>query len=416
MTIQRYLAELQVARETIANISQQNPAHNRAYLQTQWERQRELQLNAINVRSKEKRARLEVLIKLEEDLLEARQVLTSDNSIFHHHHIYITNLHTWSSQQMRDMDAANDPIRTAEQRNALLDLPRTLVELEEKIQEVADEVGNTELLNARRRGNDRVKAVLTVQVALGFLYEAKFGAEQQQVDAGRRTRATQQPRNEQLRTKKRALLKKKLNTYLRHAARYNAQYRPVPRLLEPTFDEVVAMDMLHPFWDEAALNHPDEPWASCQITKDGIVALRSEVSSEEEMRRLGREVRQMMGWGIDYQRRLEATKPHEGNARVVEWNSIHSGLDKRTCRLWKQWDRGLIEAVHITKEYVEGIAETDVELIQQWEEMVGRTADTWEAILGVPVFWTEEEFDEQPAEEDHDEEMDWIREQFFYFV
>ncbi|KAH9815796.1 hypothetical protein DFH28DRAFT_1082087 [Melampsora americana] len=338
----KYQAELQDARRTLARYLQQNPTHTTQYFQTQWDRQRKLQLKAISVRSKEKRERLEVLIKLEEDLLEVRQ-------------------------QMRDMDAAHAPMRTAEQRNELLALPRTLANLELKIQEVADEVGNTELLNVRRRGNDQVKAVLTVQVALGFLYEAKFGADQQQVEAARRTGT--------------------------HAARYNEHYQPAQPLYAPSFDEVVAMDMLHPFWDEVALNHPDEPWASCQITKEGMVALRSQISSEEELRRLGREVRQMMGWGIEYQGRMEASKPHEENARVLEWNSIHSGLEKRTCCLWKQWNQGLLWVLHATKEYVEGSDDFDDPLIHRWQQMVDRTAETWQAILGVPIYWVEEEED-----------------------
>lgn len=40
-------------------------------------------------------------------------------------------------------------MRTAEQRHELLDLPRSLVELETKIQGLADELGNAELLNMR---------------------------------------------------------------------------------------------------------------------------------------------------------------------------------------------------------------------------------------------------------------------------
>ncbi|EGG10907.1 uncharacterized protein MELLADRAFT_59853 [Melampsora larici-populina 98AG31] len=280
---QKFQGELQEAQASLARFEQANRAHTRQYFQEQWDRQRALQLNAINIRSKEKRARLEVLLKLEEDLLEARQ-------------------------QMRDLDAAHVPVRTAEQRNALLALPRTLVDLEQKIQEVADEVGNTELLNIRRhvrqRGIDQIKAVLTVQVTLGFLYEAKFGAYQQQVDAGRRT------------------------------------------------------------------------------------------------------VRQMIGWGLDYEGRMERTKPNEADARVVEWNSIHSSLAKRTCRLWKQWDHGLLDVFHATKQYVEGSAENDGELIDRWEQMVSRTTQTWHEVLGVPIFWTDE--DDEDARAEAEEEMDWV--------
>lgn len=72
----------------------------------------------------------------------------------------------------------------------------------------------------------------------------------------------------------------------------------------------MGMDLEDPFWNEGALSHPDEPWAICQSTKEGIVAFRSKQSCEEEMRRLGREIRQMMLWGIDYQVRVDNTRPH----------------------------------------------------------------------------------------------------------
>lgn len=76
------------------------------------------------------------------------------------------------------------------------------------------------------------------------------------------------------------------------------------------------MDLLDPFWNEAALNHPEEPWASCQRTKDGIVAFQSRRSSEEELRRLGREVRQLMLWALDYQGRVDAAKPTQENGEL----------------------------------------------------------------------------------------------------
>lgn len=87
--------------------------------------------------------------------------------------------------------------------------------------------------------------------------------------------------------------------------------------MEPTFDDVMGMDLLDPFWDEVALDHQDEPWATCQITKDGIIALRSQMACEEELRRLGREVRQLVGWALNYQERVEMIKPNEVNGKPV---------------------------------------------------------------------------------------------------
>ncbi|EGF97887.1 uncharacterized protein MELLADRAFT_69702 [Melampsora larici-populina 98AG31] len=322
----------------------------------------------MTVRAKEKQERMKVLVKLEEELLEARGKLNA-------------------------LDATNAEIRTVEQRNELLDLPRSLVLLEQKIQLLADEVGYTELINVRRGPDAQVKSVLAVQVALGFLYEAKFDVIQQVANAAIRTGATQQPRND-----------------LRHASKYNERYRPAHRLQEPSLDEVVAMDLLDPFWDEVALNHQDEPWATCQSTKDGIVALRNKVACEEELRRLGREVRQLVRRGLDFEARVEACKPSDANGelRIAEWSSIYSGLAKRTCRLWKHWDRGLLEVLQATHNHVGVSVESDNMLIVKWERMVSRTQRTWAEILGVLILegdfpdevddWAEEEFDDHPMD------------------
>ncbi|KAH9815163.1 hypothetical protein DFH28DRAFT_867497, partial [Melampsora americana] len=182
------------------------------YFETQWERQREMQLRAIKVQVKEKRARLKVLLALEEEMIEARR-------------------------KMAALDAVHVPIRTQQQRNDLLNLPGSLATLERKVQALADELGNMVLLNVRNQYDDRIKAVLTIQVCIGAMYEAKFDVIQQQADAETKTGARQQPRNAELKAKKLALLKKKTETYQRHAAKFNHRFNPAPRLQEPTFEE-----------------------------------------------------------------------------------------------------------------------------------------------------------------------------------
>ncbi|EGG02525.1 uncharacterized protein MELLADRAFT_66337 [Melampsora larici-populina 98AG31] len=367
----KYLAELHESKSLLAKLTQQDPAQTTVYFQIQWDRQRSLQLKAMTVEAKEKRERLGVLLTLEEELLEARQKLTA-------------------------MNAGSAAIRTAEQRHELLNLPASLVALEAQIQAVADELGNAELLNARRGSNVRVKAMLSVQVVLGFLYEAAMDVIQQRADAAIKTGATQQPRNEQLRKKKRGLLKKKLDTYLRHASRYNQRHRPTPRLVLPSMDEVLEMDLLHPFWDEVALNHLDEPWASCRRTKDGIVALRNQMASEEELRRLGREVRQLLGWAIDYQNCVDRARPNDCiESRVAEWNSVHSALAKRASRLWAHWDRSLKEVLESTQAYVDGRVDSDHTLLLQWQQMLARTTGAPIDILMLPIHWAPEGADEE---------------------
>ncbi|EGF97296.1 uncharacterized protein MELLADRAFT_70083 [Melampsora larici-populina 98AG31] len=338
----KYQAELHKAKSALAKHQQANQMHTYDYFEAQWARQRELQLQAINVRTKEKRARLEVLVRLEEQLLEARN-------------------------ELDEMNATNAPIRTFEQRNDLLRLPMSLASLEKKVHELAEEFGNTELWNARKKTDNRLKAALTVQVALGFLYEAKYDAIQQVADAATKT------------------------------ANYNARFRPAVRLRVPTFDEIMNMDLLDDFWDEAALNHPDEPWATCQATKDGIIAVRNLRSSEEELARLGRESRQLMLWGLDYQARVDASKPNDGDVRVLEWQSIHRGLVKHTSRLWRKWGAGgggLQEVLHSTAKFVIGSAELDEGLFGEWQAMVSRSSAIWGERMGVHVFWGEEVVDE----------------------
>lgn len=380
---QKYKAELLEAQSTLSRLQQRNPMHTTAYFEAQWTRQRELQLKAINVTAKEKRARLEVLVQLEEDLIEARQ-------------------------RMDELNPRNVQLRTAEQRAEVHGLANSLASLEERIHEVAHELGNTQLRRIGQAPDDQIKALLVVQVAMGSLYEAKFDVIQQSADAALRTGATQQPRNEKLRMKKRALLKKKHATYLRHAEKYNRKHQRAPQLRLPTFDEVSDMDLLDSFWDETALDHPEEPWASCQQTREGIVAFRSQRSCEEELRRLGREVRQLMFWGLEYQARIQASRPNEANgeARLVEWRSVYRGLSRRTCRLWKQWEKGLFNVLHSTSQYLENSAEVDPMLKTRWQDMITLTEGTWAEILGVAIIWIEDDEEGEAEGDGHERDGD----------
>ncbi|KAH9823448.1 hypothetical protein DFH28DRAFT_880641 [Melampsora americana] len=163
------------------------------------------------------------------------------------------------------------------------------------------------------------------------------------------------------------------------------------------------MDLLDAFWNEAAVHHPEEAWATCEKTKEGILAFQSHRSSEEELRRLGREVRQMMLWGVDFQARVDRSKPDLANGypRMVEWESVYSRQAKRTCRLWKTWDVGLREVIESTARFVEGSGELDGGLFDQWQAMLGQTSVLWGQLLGAPIFWVEEEAQEdEPIDED----------------
>lgn len=60
------------ANKTLEELHSKCPLHDIGFFETQWERQKRLQSEAISERAQERRARLEVLLELEEELLAAR--------------------------------------------------------------------------------------------------------------------------------------------------------------------------------------------------------------------------------------------------------------------------------------------------------------------------------------------------------
>ncbi|EGG09555.1 uncharacterized protein MELLADRAFT_104168 [Melampsora larici-populina 98AG31] len=105
------------AESALHKIQAQHPTHTIVYLETQWNRQRELQRKIISESAKDKRAQLSVLIKLEEGLVEARN-------------------------KLQVIEAKSRMARTDEEHNALLRLPQTLVLLEQKALDLANELGS----------------------------------------------------------------------------------------------------------------------------------------------------------------------------------------------------------------------------------------------------------------------------------
>lgn len=109
--------------------------------------------------------------------------------------------------------------------------------------------------------------------------------------------------------KKEASFKQKYNKYHRHVSNYNRAHRPDVPLADPTFEEVKGLPITDVFWDGSGLTHPDEVWATNDDVKTGIQAFLTKRSSVEEMRRMGREVRQLILWALDHQSRVNDTKP-----------------------------------------------------------------------------------------------------------
>lgn len=62
----------ETAKSTLAELLRRRPMYTQEYFAAQWARQKELQSKAISQSVKDRTERLEVLLRLEEELLDAR--------------------------------------------------------------------------------------------------------------------------------------------------------------------------------------------------------------------------------------------------------------------------------------------------------------------------------------------------------
>lgn len=94
-------------------------------------------------------------------------------------------------------------------------------------------------------------------------------------------------------------------TFLRHATRFNEAFRPANLIPTPSFESINRMKIDDPFWEIEDLTHPNEDWAVDPLTRSGIDAWRIQRSSREEMRRIGRELRQQLQWALVYSSKVK---------------------------------------------------------------------------------------------------------------
>ncbi|EGG13223.1 uncharacterized protein MELLADRAFT_100975 [Melampsora larici-populina 98AG31] len=117
--VMKRLAE---AEAELSSLLLANPTMTTEYLEVQWARQREVQKQVISESAKDKRDKLLVYMEFEEELIEARGKLEALESI-------------------------TPRIRTGEERNELLRLPNTIVLLERRAVDLAQELGALVLPN-----------------------------------------------------------------------------------------------------------------------------------------------------------------------------------------------------------------------------------------------------------------------------
>ncbi|EGG07542.1 uncharacterized protein MELLADRAFT_62533 [Melampsora larici-populina 98AG31] len=156
------LERLEEAQKDLANIETRSPALNLEYMKNQWARQKEMQAQIISETAEDKREQNLVLIELEEDMLEA-------------------------CRRVEAISAKRPQMRTGAVRAELLDLPQTLIALEQKVQDLADELGSDEFLHLTGTSDSQSKLLLMVRLSKSKLYEAKVGVIENQRQAALNT-------------------------------------------------------------------------------------------------------------------------------------------------------------------------------------------------------------------------------------
>ncbi|EGG01333.1 uncharacterized protein MELLADRAFT_67176 [Melampsora larici-populina 98AG31] len=104
--------------------------------------------------------------------------------------------------------------------------------------------------------------------------------------------------------KRAAQLRKKVDTYRTRRAEYQAKY-PAQQLPEDIdYNALNEIKADHPFWNDSIFTKLQDPWATDPKTRDGMRQLAYIDRAQEELRRLGWEVRRLMRWATSSHDRI----------------------------------------------------------------------------------------------------------------
>ncbi|KAH9810643.1 hypothetical protein DFH28DRAFT_1085577 [Melampsora americana] len=346
------------------NVILLDPNYNLEYITAQWKRQRECQLKAMcNQDTQALTEKLAHLIDLEESL-------------------------QFTQAEFQVLRRKRRRTRTAEDDHRLLHLPNSMLLVEQEIDEVVDELGAEEFRNIPGASSPQGRGMIRIRVSKGKLYEAKIGVLEEQKQAN-----------------------------MRAVLAFNEAF-PGPNPIESlSFDEVKGISIDHPFWDFGHLTHPQEPWAVDPRVQDGIKAHLNLTHSEDELRRIGRECRQLINWSGDTYQKVShlreivysedesldleqnkwmmsilnlETRTHEALSESKEvLQALLADLDQTHGRLWMGWNRGIQTVVSGTLEYSELSFAEESELMTTWNRSVTSSREIWEGIIEAPVIRAE---------------------------
>lgn len=112
----------------------------------------------------------------------------------------------------------------------------------------------------------------------------------------------------------------KYHTYERQVWKYHQHFTRARKLPLPDLVTVMKMTTEDPFWNRGEVEVGDQH--EVQRERVGIQSFLTRRSAHEELRRIAREVRQMMGWAVNYHSRLSKLK----NRVVIGEHNYHESI------------------------------------------------------------------------------------------
>ncbi|KAH9815291.1 hypothetical protein DFH28DRAFT_893525, partial [Melampsora americana] len=216
-----------------------------------------------------------------------------------------------------------------------------------------------------------------------------------------------QQRTKKLLRDKQAVLKNKYTTYKTNVDKFNTDYPSQNPITCPSFEDIKSKTLADQFWDIGQLTHPNEPWAVDQDTRDGIRAYLDMTHAHDEVRRVGRGVRQSINWALQMQEKLSVLETaltlddddpttipnkwivevaglpmmpihqHLSNSKSV-LRSLYGHLSQEHARLWMVWNSKMTELLNNTKPYSELLEEDELTFRIRWEALAAGSRQTWQ--------------------------------------
>ncbi|KAH9818425.1 hypothetical protein DFH28DRAFT_888429 [Melampsora americana] len=373
---------LDEASKVLQRLQAENPEYTIDYFAKQWERQKECQLAAMaDGAAKKLEEHLVDLLDLEEKLRDALSQLS----------------HLRRKRRHNQTDA---------EREAAMTLPTSIVAFETEIGKVVEQLGSEDS-NIIIAG-PKAQALIRVRLAKMKLYEAKVGivvAQKRWDKSGQGTKVQQNLKD--FMKKKQLSFKRKWDSYRSQVTCYNA-ITPLSDLQFPTLDVAKGLPFEDIFWNVGPLSHPLERWAVDKGTIEGIQSYLKHRSSCQELRRIGREIRQMVSAAIKTQQKLDDMSVkcssdwdfgNEGKALIEMVQSgqriskdvwevsvevlktVHDNQWQSYSRKWMAWNSDMGWLLCTTLRYTKSSVDQNEVLIRCWNGLVSRAKVMWEGIV-----------------------------------